>query len=923
MTYSVLGIETTQVKEIDPRTGREEVFYLPKTDKQIGKEKQVRLPKLSRLLGLSVIGMQRMGKSGLFEELIIQDFKQGIGVCILDPHGELIDHVIARLPDKEKEEKVILLDLTSKDYYVGLNLFNCSDPTDDSAIMETLSQVMHVFEKSHGITPTTPLMYDLLFKIAYVLIANPGYTMVDIPFFLNNETCRKKLVQNLMHPAAASIRAFWERWDDPKQKSSLKQREDSQTILNKLNDFEHTPLRYIVGQSHSTINLQEIMDSGKILLVKLERKRKQATSLIGSIIVALTLNAADNRRTNRLFNLYADEFQNFATEDFAVLLEQSPKRGIGITMAHQNRGQLELSEEQADANLKQRTLNVGGLVVFRAPTDAYELAEQFDCTPVRTKKVLKRRTKPIFREWDEYFWDAPESEQEYNQYMEWMKQEEQAVKQAVEEIVLAEKRLLCAKALESHFHNTCDYIWYFSDWASFEKNHHLFPDYLLNPCWLEPGISENWVFRDGGYPWKDYLGWPKEKIDAIEQDLVLKKYEQEIGRFKYYYYPQWRQGKRSERHRKYVEFRYYEKREEWYSFSGAARVSGLEYILRHAASPSLIAKPDHRYKIQEIEEMFRHMVFDLVACIQELLAPWYYNALIKFVPHLTPQSVPDDNIGRMIELPALYDGGRVPEIGGRWPHPTSYPYLWMRCGRWELLNIPDSEGVMRKIEEFIKRQQARWKAEVDGWKSVSASRQESLKKLTVEAQVYKQAHYQANHHKEYLGEQPEVEEKTRISHSISHGSSETESLSWPGRNVSHGTSASHSTSYSPNDVQWYDLEDELDQTPAERRDEIANELVKLPKYTARVKLTDENDTVVEYVITTMKPGTGLYGKPLQERIDGIRDNNVRNGYVRKRETVEAEIRHRQEQYSHMPQIPGKRPPQPPENEPPITRRQQQ
>src|SRR5438128_1182860 len=102
-------------------------------DTQTGKP--VHLYKASRTQGLYILGLQRMGKSGLFENLISDDIKQGIGVCVLDPHGELIDHVIARL-DPTREQDVILLDITDKQYAFGLNLFDCPDPTDDSAIAD-------------------------------------------------------------------------------------------------------------------------------------------------------------------------------------------------------------------------------------------------------------------------------------------------------------------------------------------------------------------------------------------------------------------------------------------------------------------------------------------------------------------------------------------------------------------------------------------------------------------------------------------------------------------------------------------------------------------------------------------------------------------------------------------------------------------
>src|SRR6266536_5787502 len=123
------------------------------------------------------------------------------------------------------------------------------------------------------------------------------------------------------------------------------------------------------------------MDEGKILLVKLDTTLESVTSLVGSLIIALFLNAAYSRsdikdaRKRRQFNLYADEFQRFATEDFATLLEEARKYGIGITIAHQNGSQLETS-------LKERARSVANLAVFKVNSkDADELAGEFDITP--------------------------------------------------------------------------------------------------------------------------------------------------------------------------------------------------------------------------------------------------------------------------------------------------------------------------------------------------------------------------------------------------------------------------------------------------------------------------------------------------------------------------------------------------------------
>ena len=246
------------------------------TDTTTGK--MVELFKLSRLLGLYIVGLQGMGKSGLFETLIDQDIRQGVGMCVLDPHGELIDHIIARLPDRKEEDKVIYLNLAENDYFYGLNLFSCADPTSDAEIMKTVNQVTHVFEKAFEISRTTPRMYDYLFNTAYTLTANPGCTMIDICVLLTNAACRQKLLANVVD---TDVLDFWDYYN---QLSPKDQREESREILRRLNDLIHAPLRFIVGQSTSTINLQKIMDEGKILLVKLDRQREQATSLIDSII---------------------------------------------------------------------------------------------------------------------------------------------------------------------------------------------------------------------------------------------------------------------------------------------------------------------------------------------------------------------------------------------------------------------------------------------------------------------------------------------------------------------------------------------------------------------------------------------------------------------------------------------------------------
>ena len=344
-------------------------------DTQTGQ--RVEIPKTSRLQGLYVIGIQGTGKSGLIENLIIQDIKQGVGVGLLDPHGDLTQAVLSRLPDRRLGD-VIYLDITDYRYPFGINLFECSDLTNPFEVQKTVDQVMHVFEKIYGVSRDTPLILDYLRNCTYTLIANPGYTMAEIPLLLLNGECRKKLVSNVTD---IDVHHFWQQYE---QMKPSEQNEQASYIRRRVAEFLLPLSRPIVGQAQSTIDVQNIMDEGKILLVKLSIQLPSVTSLIGSIMIALILNAASARPANkrRQFNLYADEFQRFATEDFATLLEEARKYGIATTIAHQNRGQLDTENRQLAANLKDRTRSVANLAVFKINSkDADELAGEFDITP--------------------------------------------------------------------------------------------------------------------------------------------------------------------------------------------------------------------------------------------------------------------------------------------------------------------------------------------------------------------------------------------------------------------------------------------------------------------------------------------------------------------------------------------------------------
>ncbi len=304
---------------------------------------------------------------------------------------------------------MILLDITKYQNPFGLNVFTCSDLTNPEKVEQTVGQVMHVFEKLFGISHDTPLILEYLLNCTYTLVANQGYTMAEIPLLLTDKNCRQKLVANVKKQ---QVLMFWRDYDSM---PPSEQRIARSPILRRVNEFLQDLTFPIVGQAQTTIDLRQIMHEGKILLVKLSAKVESVSSLIGSLMIALLLNAAYNRPAQRRqFHLYADEFQRFATEDFATLLEEARKFGIATTVAHQNRGQLNSANSKLETDLKDRSRSVGNMVVFKINSkDADDLAGEFNVIPSVAEPVFEHDMQPIYEFWEEAEWDSTEVQKEY------------------------------------------------------------------------------------------------------------------------------------------------------------------------------------------------------------------------------------------------------------------------------------------------------------------------------------------------------------------------------------------------------------------------------------------------------------------------------------------------------------------------------
>jgi hypothetical protein len=353
--------------------------------------KPVQLNLDERRQGTYIIGTTGTGKSTLLRNIIFQDMHQDRqhGLCVLDPHGDLIDDLLGLVP-KDRIEDVILFDPMDTERPFGLNLLDCNrdNPHQVRWVVSTvMGTLQRLFAFSWG-----PRLEHVLRHTLLTAMAMPDSTFIELLLLLTNEEFRNKVVKNIQDPILIQ---FWA--DLPR--SHRERYELISSTLNKISPFiTDRSMRNIIGQPHNTINLKQVMDQGKILFVNLSKGDlgEANSSLLGSVLVNLVLIAALQRRSipqkeRRPFHLVVDEFQNFATESFAILQSEARKYAVDVVVAHQYRDQL-------DDLSKGSTLNVGNLIIFRTTgRDGHELASEFDNTPPPPDKLME----PIYRPYKE------------------------------------------------------------------------------------------------------------------------------------------------------------------------------------------------------------------------------------------------------------------------------------------------------------------------------------------------------------------------------------------------------------------------------------------------------------------------------------------------------------------------------------------
>lgn len=323
-----------------------------------------------------IIGKTGVGKTTLIENMILQDINAGKGLALVDPHGDVAEHILESIPP-ERTNDVIYFNPADVDNPIAFNVLEAIDPQYKYLVASGLvSSLKKIWADSWG-----PRLEYILRNVILALLDYPGSTMLGIMRLLADKTYRKKVVESIQDPV---VKSFW-----VNEFANYNERFRSEAISpiqNKVGQFLSSAIiRNIVAQPKSTIDMSEIMNEGKILLVNVSKGRigEDNSALLGAMIITKLQLAAMDRASipeedRRDFYLYVDEFQNFATESFATILSEARKYRLNLTIAHQYITQME--EPVRDAVFG----NVGTLICFRIGAfDAEFLEAEFApaCTP--------------------------------------------------------------------------------------------------------------------------------------------------------------------------------------------------------------------------------------------------------------------------------------------------------------------------------------------------------------------------------------------------------------------------------------------------------------------------------------------------------------------------------------------------------------
>ncbi|OGM57868.1 hypothetical protein A3E46_01060 [Candidatus Woesebacteria bacterium RIFCSPHIGHO2_12_FULL_46_16] len=321
-----------------------------------------------------IIGKTGTGKTELLKDLIMQDIRAGKGICFMDPHGDAIEDLLTMIPP-ERAEDVIYFDPGDSERPMGLNLLEAHTEDQRHFVATSVINMMYKLFDPYKTGIVGPRFEHAVRNAMLTAMAEDGNTFVEVMRILTDARFVQDILPKVTDPI---VKRYWT--DQIAQTADFHKSEVLDYIVSKFGRFvTNKMIRNIIGQSQSSFDFRRVMDEGKILFINLAKGKigEENSNFLGLVLVPRILMAAMSRQDvpedqRRDFFLYVDEFQNFATPDFAQILSEARKYRLNLTVANQFIGQVE--EEVKNAVFG----NVGSVICFRVGvTDASYLAHEF------------------------------------------------------------------------------------------------------------------------------------------------------------------------------------------------------------------------------------------------------------------------------------------------------------------------------------------------------------------------------------------------------------------------------------------------------------------------------------------------------------------------------------------------------------------
>lgn len=350
-----------------------------------GKITEVRIKPNDRMRHFYLIGKSGTGKSTILEQMIKQDLEQGNGLCLVDPHGDLVEAVLPYIP-RHRAEDVIVFDPGDMERPMGVNILE-GKSDDEKEFM--VNEAMAIFIKLYGEEIFGPRLQNYFANACHTLMSDDEdpATILDILRIFTDDNYRKNKVKKVTKP---SVKAFWEQ--EYAKSGDREKQEIIPYLAAKFTPFvTNTQIRNIIGQGKSGFDFSAVMNERKILLVNLSKGKLGDLNarLLGMIFVSKIQMAAMARtkipeHERKDFYLYVDEFQNFVTESFASILSEARKYRLGLIVAHQYISQITKMQgggkgTHEDHAIKDAVFgNVGSMMCFKiGAQDAETMVKEF------------------------------------------------------------------------------------------------------------------------------------------------------------------------------------------------------------------------------------------------------------------------------------------------------------------------------------------------------------------------------------------------------------------------------------------------------------------------------------------------------------------------------------------------------------------